>query len=52
MAATAQVLRHPAQLKRAFASAGLHPALSAWIAAALPPDVDIRNALRLSLIHI
>lgn len=43
---TAQVLRHPAQLQRAFASAGLHPALSAWIAAALPPDVDIRNALR------
>ena len=46
MTNAAQVLRHPATLKRAFASAGIHPALSAWIQAALPPDVDIRNALR------
>ena len=39
-------IRTPAQIRRAFESAGLHPALSAWIAAASPPDIDIRNGLR------
>ncbi|NCC41974.1 MAG: phage portal protein, partial [Gammaproteobacteria bacterium] len=47
---TAQVLKHPtskrAIVKRAFESAGLHPALSHWISSALPPDVDIRTGIR------
>lgn len=42
----AKILHHPAALSRAFESAGLHPALSRWIAAAFPPDNDIRGALR------
>ena len=46
MSATAKILHHPASLKRAFESAGIHPALSSWVSAALPPDVDIRNSLR------
>jgi lambda family phage portal protein len=43
---SANVLQHPATLRRAFESAGLHPALNAWIAAAIPADVDIHAALR------
>lgn len=46
MSTSAKIIRHPAQLKRAFESAGIHPALSAWVSAAIPPDVDIRNSLR------
>lgn len=46
MSASAKIIRHPAQLKRAFESAGIHPALSSWVSAAIPPDVDIRNSLR------
>lgn len=40
------ILRQPANLRRAFESAGIHPALQSWITQAYPPDVDIRNALR------
>jgi len=43
---SAKVLPHPALLKRGFESSGIHPALSAWIAAAVPPDSDVRNGLR------
>lgn len=47
---SAQILKHPAakalNVKRAFESAGMHPALSHWISSALPPDVDIRAGLR------
>ncbi len=47
---SAQILKHPASkpvtVKRAFESAGIHPALSHWISSALPPDVDIRTGLR------
>lgn len=40
------VLQHPALLKRAFESGGLHPALSQWISSGIPADADIRSALR------
>lgn len=49
----AKILNHPAakgpgtqvNLRRAFESAGVHPALSSWVSAAIPPDIDIRNGL-------
>lgn len=46
MAESAKILRHPASVQRAFESAGMHPALTSWISAAIPPDVDIRSGLR------
>jgi lambda family phage portal protein len=46
MTASAKILHHPASLKRAFESAGVHPALASWVSAAVPSDVDIRAGLR------
>lgn len=46
MSNTAKILQHPAAVRRAFSSAGLNPALTAWITAAVPPDVDIYAGLR------
>jgi len=43
---TAKILQHPATVRRAFESAGIHPALTSWIRAAVPPDVDILAGLR------
>lgn len=43
---TANVVQHPRAIRRAFESAGIHPALNAWIAAAVPADVDIHAGLR------
>jgi lambda family phage portal protein len=46
MSSTAKILRHPANLRRAFESSLMHPALASWVGGAIPPDVDIRAGLR------
>jgi lambda family phage portal protein len=43
---TAQILKHPATVSRAFESASIPAALAEWISAAIPVDNDIRQGLR------